>query len=253
MAQQGNPLSDHPVFTSIAAGVGAGLFYNYATKKLLNGTPLPLALKSEFDVLSGQINVFHPKVMEDLEMKEMNETIRRYSAEENPAGIVGYTTGRIETNRQLLEEAKDIEKTIFRVRGMAGELPETQKNQFHGVIDLLFQFEQDFHAVLKIQRSTLEVVQQTYQAMTKDGLKTISVETKTRMQTLSKEYTNALLKLGNDAEVFQESAPVKNAELKQAANNVGAIVLKVVVAMFSILGAVFIAVISAVGKANQKK
>jgi len=250
MTQQGNPLSDHPVLTSIAAGVGAGLFYNYATKKLLNGTPLPPALKSELDVLSGQMNAFHPKVMEDLEMKEMNETIRRYSAEENPAGIVEYATGRIETNRQLLEDAKDIEKTIFKVQGMAGELPDAQKNQFHGVVDLLVQFEQDFHTVLKLQRSTLELIQQAYQAMTKDGSKTIAAEIKTRMQALSKEYSNALVKLGNDAEAFQGST---EAQSKSPSSNWGGVVVKVLVGVFSILGAIFIAVISAVAKSNQKR
>ena len=150
----------------------------------------------------------------------------------------------------FLEDAKDIEKTIYKVRGMAGGLSETQKTQFQGVIDLLLQFEQDFHTVLKIQRSTLELIQQTYQAMTKDGAKTIADEIKTRMQTLSKEYSTVLVKLGNDAEAFQGSAAEQS---KPVSSNWGGVVVKVLVGIFSILGAVFIAVISAVAKSNQKR
>ena len=124
MAQKGNPLSNHPVFTSIATGIGAGLFYKYATENLLKGTPLPPALKGELDVLSGQMDAFHPEALEDIEMKEMNETIRHYSAEDNSDGIVEYATQRLETNRGLLEDVKEIERTIFKVRGMTDGLSE---------------------------------------------------------------------------------------------------------------------------------
>src|ERR1035441_5473430 len=129
MAQKDNPLSDHPVFTGIVTGIGAGLFYKYATRKLLSSASLPLELKNELNILSGQMDTFHPKAIEDIQMKELNETIRRYSAEDNLDGIIEYTTDRIETNRGLLEDAKEIEKTLFKIRGMTNGLSNTQQKQ----------------------------------------------------------------------------------------------------------------------------
>ena len=252
-SNKNNPLSDHPVLTSIVAGVGAGLFYKHVTEKLLKDTSFPSALKSELDILSGQVDAFNPKALEDLEMKEMNETMRRCSLEDNPDGIIEYTTGRLETNRGLLEDVREIEKTIFRVRGMTEGLSDTQQGQLQEAINLILGFEQDFHTTLKIQRTILELIQNAYQTMKEGGLKTLPDTTKLRMQTLSKEYSKEILKLANDASVFQKSAPVKNTETKSTANSWGAAAVKVVVAIFSILGAIFVALISAVGKMNEKK
>ena len=252
-SDKNNPLSDHPMLTGIAAGVVAGLFYKHVTEKLLKGTSLPPALKSELDVLSGQADAFHPKAMEDLEMKEMNETMRRYSAEDNPEGIVEYATKRLETNRELLEDVREIEKTIFKIRGMSEELSDDQQEQLQKGINSLLEFEQDFHVTLKIQRTILELIQTAYRTMKESGLKALSDATKLRMQTLSKEYSNAILKSANDANTFQENALVKNAESKSTSTDWGAVAVKVVVVVFSILGAIFVAIIGALGKMNEKK
>lgn len=255
MTQKGkdNPLSDHPLFAGIAAGVGAGLFYKYATEKLLKGTPLPSALKSELDVLGGQMDAFHPKAMEDLEMKEMNETIRRCGVEDNPEGIVEYATKCLETNRGLLEDAREVEKTIFRVRGMTGGLSDTQQAQTQEVFNLILGLEQNLYATLKIQRIILEFIQDAYRVMKENKGTTLTNVTKIRMQTLNKEYSDAIIKLASSADAFQESAPVKNAESKSTSTNWGASIAKVALAIFSILGATLIAVISAISKTNRKK
>ena len=253
MSNKNNPLSDHPILTGIAAGVGAGLFYKHVTEKLLKDASFPPALKSELDVLSGQADAFHPKAMEDLEMKEMNETMRRCSAEDNPDGIIEYATKRLETNRELLEDVREIEKTIFKIRGMTEGSSDDQQGQLQEVINPLLEFEQDFHATLKIQRTILELIQTAYQTIKESGSKTLPDATKLRMQTLSKEYSNAILKSANDVDVFQKNTQVKNAESKSTSTDWGAVAVKVVVAIFSILGAMIVAVIGALGKMNEKK
>lgn len=252
MAQKDNQLFDHPVLTGIAAGVGAGLFYKHVTEKLFKGNSFPPALKSELDVLGGQMNAFYPEALKDIEMKELNETIRQY-AEDDPGGIVEYTTERLETNRGLLEDVREIEKTIFKVRGMTEELSKTQQAQLQEAFDVTLGFEQNFQATLKIQRTMLEFVQNAYRTAKESRSKTLPDGTELRMRALSKEYGDAIIKLANAANAFQESSPVKNAERKSTGNNWGAVAVKVVVAIVSILGATFVAVISTLSKMNEKK
>lgn len=243
-----NDKNDDGVF--VLTLIGAGLFYKYVTDKLLKGAGVPPELKGEFDVLIGQLQQFEPKILEDVELKEMNETIRVHAEAEEPLAIVAYAAKRIEKDRVLLEGLEKMDQTTIRIRSMADGLPQPKKKEIFDTLDALSAVDSRLKELLGKQISILEVVRDAYQWLAKSGGHEVPETTKPRLKELGREYEQIVLKLGSDSEKF-------NATMNPSSGTRKASIVKMLVAAVAVLGAIIITVLRETirigGKINEKK